>query len=161
MSSSTGTIKIFHNNEIRKLKEVSSFRSLAETITNKLGIELTHFEMTYYDEEGDIITISNQDDFDECMNVFLPKIPKIFLKPKNSEVEEEVKDPDAFPDIALTVSTCERPDQRSSLSSAPEEDPEEEQIPELEKVEIEKPGVKDYQPQELVEEDKQSEASEA
>lgn len=163
----TRAVKIIHEDEIRKLKDISTYQSLTEIITNKLAIELEHYDLTYYDEEGDTITISNEDDFDECMNVFMPKVPKIFLKSKEAEDQEEEKLEDNFPDIALTVSTCERPG-----SFARDSSPDKEEFAIIEDQKNEENSeirheVKDYHPieepvaQQEYEEEKESEHSEA
>lgn len=119
MNELATTLKINHNNEIRKLKDIDSYENLAGSIKNKLDIDLEKYELTYYDEDGDLITISNEEDFAECLHIFLPKVPKIFLKPR--PIDEEEKDLiEEFPEISLTVSTCERPLEMQSMKNTAE-----------------------------------------
>lgn len=117
MSDLSRTVKITHNNEVRKLKGVQSFESFLDIIKNKIKID--NFELAYYDEDGDEITISNSDDFDEWIRISQPKVPKIHLKNIEKEVEDFQDLDKAFPGIAMTVSTCEKPGlkRRSSLLS--------------------------------------------
>lgn len=107
MSDLSRTVKITHNNEVRKLKGIYDYESFLDVIKNKVKID--HFELAYYDEDGDEITISNSDDFEEWMKISQPKVPKIHLKNIEKEVDDFPELDIAFPGIAMTVSTCEKP----------------------------------------------------
>jgi hypothetical protein len=65
MSDLSRTVKITHNNEVRKLKGVEDYTTFLENVQHKVKIDLDKFELAYFDEDGDEITISNSDDFEE------------------------------------------------------------------------------------------------
>jgi hypothetical protein len=65
MSELSRTVKITHNNEVRKLKGVQDYATFLENVQHKVKIDLDKFELAYFDEDGDEITISNSDDFEE------------------------------------------------------------------------------------------------
>jgi hypothetical protein len=103
------TIKVNHKGEIRKLKGVPDYLAFVDLVKKKMHIDLESHEMYYIDEDGDEISISNAEDYDECLNVMHPKVPKIHFKMIQKEQEEDFDVHKAFPSIAMTTSTVERP----------------------------------------------------
>jgi hypothetical protein len=65
MSDLSRTVKITYNNEVRKLKGVQDYATFLENVQHKVKIDLDKYELAYFDEDGDEITISNSDDFEE------------------------------------------------------------------------------------------------
>jgi translation elongation factor P/translation initiation factor 5A len=47
------------------LKGVQDYATFLENLQHKVKIDLDKFELAYFDEDGDEITISNSDDFEE------------------------------------------------------------------------------------------------
>lgn len=111
MSDLSKTIKIKHDGEIRKLKEINNYDDFLESIRHKMKIDPEEYELCYVDPEGDEVHISTSQDFDECLRVMDSKVPKILLK------KIEVSDAslgDSFSHIQMTVSTVDRPVRRQT-----------------------------------------------
>jgi len=113
MSKLGKTIKIKHEGEVRKLKDVKDYGTFLHNLTNKMKIDPETIELAYYDEDGDEVSISTSADFEACLAAMGPKVPKIFIK-VIEEADPAVDLDREFKNIDMTVSTVERPPVRSS-----------------------------------------------
>jgi hypothetical protein len=75
--NSAGTVKLQYDGEIRKVTCVSSYEELIDTILQIYKFETASTKFSYTDEDGDSISISNEEDMKECFNYFAKKTPKI------------------------------------------------------------------------------------
>lgn len=57
--------KVALNSKMRliNLKDKESFEELRRSVSNSFGLSINGFEMTYIDEDGDEITLSDAQDF--------------------------------------------------------------------------------------------------
>lgn len=129
MSDLSKTIKIKHDGEIRKLKEINNYDDFLESIRHKMKIDPEEFELCYVDPEGDEVHISTSQDFDECLRVMNSKVPKIILKRIESS---DAGLGDSFSHIQMTVSTVDRPVRRQTQSKPSQAEEEGNKNPEVE-----------------------------
>ena len=97
-------IKILHEGETRKIKEVATFEQFLSAIKHKIKINPEKYELSYIDKDNDEISLSTSTDFEEYLRSN-ERLPKIELKRVDSDFD---KNP-VIQNIQMTMSTFERP----------------------------------------------------
>lgn len=100
-------IKISYDGEVRKIKDIHTFKDFLAAIEQKMKINPEKHEMYYIDQDGDNISLSTSTDFEEYL-ASNDKLPKIELKRIDSDFDNNP----IFKNIQMTQSTMSRPNQR-------------------------------------------------
>lgn len=73
------TVKIVYDGEIRKYRNIESYKDLILSIARTLGYGVLNCRFIYTDDENDEITVSTEEDLQEAFNFFSPKPPRLTL----------------------------------------------------------------------------------
>ena len=148
------TLKIDYDNEIKKLPNIKNYDDFLAAVSKKLFLNPTHCEFSYIDEDGDKISLSTSEEFDDLLRNN-PKIPKIMIN-LVKEGEEPVDIASSFLNIDMTVSVFERPsiknDSASQNSNIDESNNKVQEIAEEHKEEVKEELKEDFETEEVVEE---------
>lgn len=90
-------VKIVINDEVRKYRDITSYNKLILALARTIGYQHLNCRFMYVDDDGDEITVSNEDDLGEAFNFFAPKVPRLNLVSYDDQ-----------PDLSLSgVKLCE------------------------------------------------------
>lgn len=85
-------IKIDYEGDIRKYRNITDYSSLIISIAKTLGFGVINCRFTYVDDDNDRITVNNDDDLQEAITFFEPRIAKLALHTYNEEVDASISD---------------------------------------------------------------------
>jgi hypothetical protein len=74
-------------NEIRKYREINSYKDLILSIARTMGYGVLNCRFVYVDDDGDEITVSNEEDLAEAYNFFGHRVPKLKLVPYDEKLD--------------------------------------------------------------------------
>jgi hypothetical protein len=83
-------IKLIFRTETKKIKRPKDYESLVNFSARSFGNLPQAFKFFYIDHDGDLITISNQDDLDEAMDMPEVETFKIFIESSIEKVKEVI-----------------------------------------------------------------------
>lgn len=86
-NKSKNIIKIVLENEVRKYRNINSYKDLILSIARTLGYGVLNCRFVYTDDDNDEITVSNEEDLQEAFNFFSPKPPRLELVTYNEKVD--------------------------------------------------------------------------
>lgn len=86
-NKSKNIVKIVFENEVRKYRNVNSYKDLILSIARTLGYGVLNCRFVYMDDDKDEITVSNEEDLQEAFNFFSPKPPRLELVTYNEQVD--------------------------------------------------------------------------
>lgn len=81
------TVKIVFEDEVRKYRNINSYKDLILAIARTLGYGVLNCRFVYTDDDNDEITVSNEEDLQEAFNFFDPKPPRLELITYNEKVD--------------------------------------------------------------------------
>jgi len=74
------TLKFSYLGEIRKLSAISNYQEMIDTVQQAYGFDNDAFTIKYKDDEGDEVTVSNDDDYVMALEGFAGKVPKFIIE---------------------------------------------------------------------------------
>lgn len=111
-------LKIEYEGEIRKYRSIENYNGLIVAIAKTIGFGVMNCRFTYVDDDGDKITVTNNEDLMEAIKFFEPKIPKLTLVTYSEEIDASISqlkldtgDSDDDFDLPLQFESEDRPKQ--------------------------------------------------
>ena len=86
-SGYSDVVKIVFQNEVRKYRSITSYKSLIVSIARTMGYGVLNCRFVYVDDDQDEITVSNEEDLQEAFNFFSPKPPRLTLVTYDQEAD--------------------------------------------------------------------------